>query len=237
MQHSKMHQSTYHQSSNDNCQLTKHMSSQDHNEEQMQENAGRQIGLANNDPIESIRLLCLQQGAEGILELGKTFRQLDWNHSGDLTLDEFKNGLNDTGFGCFQLNDQHLDKLFKKFDLDKNGSIKYEELIRAIRPPMNRNRLNTIMKAFEKINKTNDGVITIGDMKNSYDVRSLPEYQNGDKSEDEVIHSFLKKFEEGGCINGQITRDEFVDYYSGVSASIDDDTYFELMLRQAWKLQ
>ena len=102
---------------------------------------------------------------------------------------------------------------------------------------MNRNRLNTIMKAFEKLDKTNDGVITIDDMRNSYDVRSHSEYKNGDKSEDEVINSFLKKFEKGGSIDGQITRDEFIDYYSGVSASIDDDTYFELMLRQAWKLQ
>lgn len=231
-----MHQSTFHQSSNDNCKLTRHMSSQDHNEEQMQENAVRQIGLTD-DPIQSIRLLCLQRGAEGILELGKTFRQLDWNHSGHLTLNQLKNGLNHTGFGRFKLNDDDLDKLFKKFDSDRNGSIKYEELIKAIRPSMNRNRLNTIMKAFEKLDKTNDGVITIDDMRNSYDVRSHSEYKNGDKSEDEVINSFLKKFEEGGCINGQITRDEFVDYYSGVSASIDDDTYFELMLRQAWKLQ
>ena len=231
-----MHQSTYHHSSNDNCQLTRHMSSQDHNEKQMQKNAVRQMNLTS-DPIESIRLLCLQRGAEGILELGKAFRQLDLNRSGHLTLDQFKNGLNHTGFECFQLNDEHLDKLFLKFDLDRNGSIKYEELIREIRPPMNENRLNTIMKAFEKLDKTNDGVITIDLMRNSYDVRSHPEYQNGDKSEDEVINSFLKKFEEGGSILGQIKRDEFVDYYSGVSASIDDDTYFELVLRQAWKLK
>jgi len=34
----------------------------------------------------------------------------------------------------------------------------------------------------------------------------------------------------------QVTKSEFVDYYSGVSASIDDDQYFVQMMHRAWKL-
>ena len=34
----------------------------------------------------------------------------------------------------------------------------------------------------------------------------------------------------------KVTYDEFVNYYAGVSSSIDLDIYFDIMMRQTWKL-
>jgi len=36
--------------------------------------------------------------------------------------------------------------------------------------------------------------------------------------------------------DGKVTQKEFEVYYKDVSASIDDDDYFELMIRNAWHL-
>jgi hypothetical protein len=38
------------------------------------------------------------------------------------------------------------------------------------------------------------------------------------------------------CCPWQITPAEFIQYYGNVSASIDDDDYFELMIRNAWHI-
>ena len=36
--------------------------------------------------------------------------------------------------------------------------------------------------------------------------------------------------------DGIVTFEEFVEYFRDVSASIDDDAYFAVMMKNAWKL-
>lgn len=65
---------------------------------------------------------------------------------------------------------------------------------------------------------------------------------NGKKTEDQVLTEFLKTFEmhhnvmNDNAADGSVTKEEFYEYYNNISASIDNDQYFEVMMQNAWKL-
>jgi hypothetical protein len=61
---------------------------------------------------------------------------------------------------------------------------------------------------------------------------------DGRKTERQVLEEFLSTFEMqlSDKPDGIVTEDEFIEYYTNVSASIDDDGYFSQMMNQAWNI-
>lgn len=106
---------------------------------------------------------------------------------------------------------------------------------------MSESRKNLVIQAFRKIDKSGDGVLQLEDVKGVYNASNHPDVKAGKKTEDEILGEFLSTFEthhsvmKGGVgLDGNVTQEEFLEYYSNVSASIDDDRYFDLMMRNAW---
>lgn len=98
------------------------------------------------------------------------------------------------------------------------------------------------MAAFKKIDRDNSGILDLNDIKGVYNAKNHPEVRSGKKTEDDILGEFLETFELHHSLNGggtrdrSVTPDEFLEYYNNVSASIDNDQYFELMMINAWKL-
>lgn len=187
------------------------------------------------DPVERFKCHALKNGASGIKTLGRKFRIMDNNGNRRLDWDEFYVGCRECRIS--HMSRDELREVFDYFDKDGSGSLDYEEFLGAVRPPMSKIRKQLIQKAFAKMDKTGDQIITIDDMIGVYDASKHPKVKNGEMTEKQVLREFLRNFEAADNADGQVTLDEWMDYYSGVSVSIDDDAYFSLMMYNCWGIK
>lgn len=87
--------------------------------------------------------------------------------------------------------------------------------------------------AYNVLDKDGSGQVTIRDIEMAYDVTHHPDF--GTKTKEEILMNFMQVWETHKK-DGIVTIEEFEDYYKDISASIDDDDYFELMIRNAWHI-
>ncbi|XP_061168100.1 calcyphosin-like protein isoform X2 [Saccostrea echinata] len=199
---------------------------------ELKEKAKKMMNTAT-DPVEKLRYACLARGASGIKGLGRTFRIMDDNADLSLNFQEFKKGIHDYGL---VMDKDTIQSLFDKLDKDHSGSLSFDEFLEALRPPMNNSRKELVRRAFQKLDKTGDGVVTVQDLHGVYNVKKHPKYISGEWTEDQCLKQFLDSFDSPDDKDGTVTEEEFINYYSGVSASVDNDAYFHLMMVNAWKL-
>lgn len=169
---------------------------------------------------------------------------MDDNHSGTLDIQEFWKAMNDFRVKISQDECRHL---FSLFDEDDNGELSIDEFLLAIRGQLNDFRKQIIKQAYDKLDKDKNGTLDYSDLKGVYNAKGHPDVKSGKKTEEEVVQDFLETFEVHRTLSkgdtnskkkdGKVSLNEFMDYYSNVSASIDDDQYFKLMITNAWNLE
>jgi Ca2+-binding EF-hand superfamily protein len=176
--------------------------------------------------------LCNRFGGPGtIIDLGRRFRISDRDRSGKLSMQEFANNLAQIGF---HYNRTELEALCSIFDSDGNGQISYQEFLRAIRGDMTPARREIVEAAFNRFDRDGSGAVQVNDMLGLYDASWHPEVKEGKRTAESVFAEFLANFET--VVDGKVTREEFAEYYTNLSAFIDTDEYFVQVVRGAWKL-
>ena len=193
------------------------------------------FGMAREPPgqvLDKIKSVLKARGANGIRGMGIVFRRMDNGRDKKLDRYEFMWGLKENGH---DLSPSEFERIFKYFDKNNDGKIDYDEFLRALRGDLNERRRALIMLAFKKMDRTGDGRVTLDDIQQQYDVSFHPDFKAGKKSKQQILEEFLKQWDTVKK-DGIVTADEWEDYYKDVSASIDDDDYFELMIRNAWHI-
>lgn len=101
---------------------------------------------------------------------------------------------------------------------------------------MNKQRRDIVNLAFNVLDQDGSGQVDMNDMIKIYDVTHHPEYKSGKKTREQVLRELIDVFDVGGEKDGIVTRQEFQAYYQQISAGIDNDNMFELMVRNAWHI-
>eukprot|EP01036_Dinobryon_divergens_P026256 gene26256-34880_t len=138
--------------------------------------------------------------------------------------------------GVQERNERDLQLLFKFFDADGSGMVDFNELLYGLKGPMSDRRAKLVDLAFDRLDRSGNGLLEPDDIIGVYDSSRHPDVLTGRRSADEVLKEFLDTFDIGGVHDGKVTREEFHNYYSNIGASIDNEDYFELMIRNAWHI-
>jgi Ca2+-binding EF-hand superfamily protein len=183
--------------------------------------------------IAKLKVELKARGATGIIGLSRRFRAADDDGSKTLDISEFTKAMNEMGFN---LSNKDLHLVFVHFDTDASGNIDFEEFIQGVRDPLTDRRKALVAQAFGKIDLDNNGFVDPSEIMQTYDASQHPDVIAGKRTPQDVLREFLETFEVGGEIDGKVTRQEFMNYYTNIGASIPNDDYFELMIRNAWHI-
>jgi len=158
---------------------------------------------------------------------------MDTDGNRQLSLAELTEGLKT--YSVF-LSSEEARAVMRAFDRDHSGTVDITEFLRGIRGPMNARRCDIALQAYARLDKDHNGRVTFDDLKLIYskNIDKHPEVQAGIKTAAKVIMEFTSDWDKNG--DGEITKAEFLDYYTDLSVNIDDDDYFELMVRNAWHI-
>ena len=184
------------------------------------------------DLVTEIKSKLSGRGILGIRSLSRIFKILDNNGNKQIDIEELYWGLKDFGIN---ISEEEAQNVLSGFDRDRNGTLNFDEFLRGIRGDINDFRVSWIRKAYQKLDVNGDGLVKLDDIAQLYDVSKHPDIVQGRKNPKEVYLEFMSLWDTQ-IADGIVTFEEFLDYFKDVSASIDSDEYFAVMMKSSWKL-
>ena len=85
--------------------------------------------------------------------------------------------------------------VFGAFDVNRDGTIQYDEFLRIIRGDLNDHRRSLVEKAFQKLDRDGSGILEVSDIVGVYNASKHPAVLEGRKTEEQILGEFLETFE------------------------------------------
>jgi len=220
--------------------------------------------LSSGDPILDLVREKLMERAHDINGMARRFKIMDDDRSGSLNYTEFRKGLKECQIGLTEMQIKHIFNLFDRDDngsvgyeeflvgLRGNLNPRRIAIVRAAFRRMDRDANGFVdMTDIQRCFNAQGHPDVIQRIKTEQQVlrELLDHFESGlapipapapisAKAKAAVGGAPVKFVPPPANVKGDgiVTLDEFCSYYANISASIDSDDYFELMIRNAWHM-
>ncbi|AYU80927.1 calcium-binding protein, putative [Leishmania donovani] len=115
--------------------------------------------------------------------------------------------------------------------------IDYDVFMDYVRGHMNSIRKKAVLEVFQRLDYDSDGNITIKDIQATFNAQEHPVVvSDAIFTAEKLLKGFLAIWDENQRHFGLVPYTEFMDYYNGLSAVIEDDAVFVGILKTTWKV-
>ena len=149
----------------------------------------------------------------------------------------YENFLSSIKEANIDINEMDIKDFFILLDLSEQNKVSTDEILRLIRGYLSERRKMIIVEKFAKIDSEKKGFCEINLIKSFYNPNQHPDVLMGKKRESEIYEEFIYTFDTYTTYKEKlntITFDDFIEYYSGISASIYNEDYFVDMMNGVW---
>lgn len=173
------------------------------------------------------------RGVDAFWNLREFFQQLEKRtlSTGKIDREDLKSCLMDWGISTpFH----YLDTILDIVDTSRMGLIEVKEFLSVLRGPVSEQRESLLLDIYRALDRNNERLVDIDEISRNFRGDGHPLVTIGGLSEKDALNHLLKSFEVKGKAPKKVTYEKFFDYYADLSATIDDDFYFEDILRANW---
>lgn len=119
---------------------------------------------------------------------------------------------------------------------DGQPSVDLTRFVVLLRGTVAPRRATIIETAFKRLDRENAGTVLLADLHEFYDVSRHPDVVGRKADAESILNKFLQHFTDETNPAEFVTHEEWINYYTGCSAFLDDDTQFELFVMRSWNL-
>jgi Ca2+-binding EF-hand superfamily protein len=126
---------------------------------------------------------------------------------------------------------RYLDTILDIVDPGHLGFIDIRDLMDVLRGPIVSRRQIVLKRVFDQLDERQEGFVAVADFRRRFRGEDHPLVSMGGFSESQALEHILRSMESNRRPATRVSLVMFVDYYGDLSGAIDDDDYFEAIVR------